>query len=86
MLVQFAYLKVVTDGKRSFSPATAITAWRDSKELAFGPHGGTVTLTAPSTVVTDVASKTSYYLNKAFSSVHNALTAVASTTAQISLV
>lgn len=77
MIIRFAYLKKVV-GSQNFS-VNSTTAYVVSKALEFIPLGASTVATAPSTLIIDNESKSKWYLNKPFSAVHAALTAVTST-------
>lgn len=83
MLIRFAYLKLVRPNQSTFSPGSAITTFVESRTSKIDPLGG-AGVTAPSTLITDDKGN-QYYLNKTFSSVNAVITAVTSTSDNISL-
>jgi hypothetical protein len=83
MILRLAYSKIVRSD-RTFTPGTAITTYVESDSLEIQPLGAAGT-TAPSTLVVDHRSKTTYHLNKAFSATHAALTAATATENQVNL-
>lgn len=86
MLLRFAYLKLQRKNQTFFTPGTAITTYLDEKDARIEMLGASTLATAPSTLITDVASGNRYFLNKPFSAVHAALTAVTSTSDQVNLI
>ena len=86
MLVTFAYAKLVRPNQTTFSPGTAITTSLVLEQGDIQPLGAAGTA-APSTVIFDRSPKGSqYYLNKPFSAVYAALTAVTSDAAPVSII
>lgn len=86
MLIRFAYLKKAVKGsKQAFEPGST-TAYVGSNSLEFIPLGASTLAAAPSTLIIDNASDTKWYLNKPFSAVHAALTAVTSTNDSVNLI
>lgn len=75
MVIRFAYLKLIRPNQSSFSPGTAITTYLQAEDVQIAPLGDAGTA-APSTILIDRHSGNQYYLNKAFSATHAALTAV----------
>jgi hypothetical protein len=73
MKLSFAYSKIYKKG-RAFVPGTAITTYVESESFQIQPLGDAGTA-APSTMVIDPKSDTSWFLNKPFSAVHAALSA-----------
>lgn len=85
MVIRLAYLKLVRPNRSTFSPGSAITTTIQGGNLSIAPLGAAGT-TAASTIVTNEDSKYQYYLNKAYSAVHAALTAVTSGSDQINII
>jgi hypothetical protein len=86
MLLRFAYGKLVRKNQSTFTPGTAITTYIDEKNARIEMLGASTLATAPSTLITDIESGNIYTLNKPFSAVHAALTAVTSTNDQVNLI
>lgn len=84
MLLRFAYLKLVRPNQSTFT-TSGITTYLQSEDLDIQPLGAAGT-TAPSTVVVDRHSGYQYYLNKPFSAVHAALTAVTSADDSVNII
>lgn len=86
MLVRFAYGKITTKGgTQSYSPATPITTYING-DAKFEMLGASTLAAAPSTLISDVKSGSQYVLNKPFSAVHAALTAVTSVNDSVNLI
>lgn len=83
MLLRFSHLKMVRPNQTTFT-SSGITTQVESANFDIQPLGAAGT-TAPSTIVVDRFSGYEYYLNKPYSAVHAALTAVTSTDAQVNL-
>lgn len=77
MLIRFAYLKKAVKGAQSFA-VSSTTAYVASNSLEFIPLGASTLAAAPSTLIIDNESESKWYLNKPFSAVHAALTAITS--------
>lgn len=86
MLLRFAYLKLIRKNQSTFTPGSAITTYLEEQDARIEMIGASTLATAPSTLITDVRSGNQYFLNKPFSAVHAALTAVTSTNDQVSLI
>lgn len=85
MVIRLAYLKLVRPNQSNFTPGSAVTTTIQGPNLSIAPLGGAGTAAA-STIVINEDSKYQYYLNKAYSAVHAALTAVTSGNDQINIV
>lgn len=86
MLLRFAYLKLQRPNQTTFSPGSAITTYIDARDARIEMLGASTLATAPSTIIVDNQSKNIYFLNKPFSAVHAALTAVTSTSDSVNLI
>lgn len=86
MLVTFAYSKLVRSNQQTFSPGTAITTTLRLDQGDIQPLGAAGTA-APSTIIVDRSPKgPQYYLNKPFSAVYAALTAVTSDAGPVNII
>lgn len=85
MIIRFAYLKKQVKGAQAFE-VSSTTAYVASNSLEFIPLGASTLAAAPSTLVIDNASESKWYLNKPFSAVHAALTAVTSSDGSANLI
>lgn len=84
MLLRFAYLKLQRPNTQTYyTPVSAMTTFVEGASSKIDPMGGTG-VDAPSTLITDGAG-VRYFVNKAFSTVNAAITAVTSTDQNISL-
>jgi hypothetical protein len=86
MLLRFAYGKLQRSNQTTFTPGTPITTYLDEKNARIEMLGASTLATAPSTLIRDVQSGNVFYLNKPFSAVHAALTAVTSTNDSVNLI
>jgi hypothetical protein len=86
MLLRFAYGKLIRKNQTTFSPGTAVTTYLEEKDARIEMIGASTLATAPSTLITDVRSGNQFILNKPFSAVHAALTAVTSTSDSVNLI
>ena len=86
MLLRFAYGKLLRKNGSYFTPGTAITTYIEEKNATIEMLGASTLATAPSTLITDRENGVQYYLNKPFSAVHAALTAVTSTSDSVNLI
>ena len=84
MLLRFAYSKLIRPNQQTFSPGTAITTHIDDQSAIIEPIGGAGTA-APSTMIYDSYSKNRYFLNKPYSAINAALSAVTSTSQYLDL-
>lgn len=87
MFLRFAFSKVVRPNGSSFVPAAAITTNVNLADVTYLPvgNGSGAATTAPSTLVIDTRTNWQYTLNKAYSSVNAALTAVTSSSDAITI-
>jgi hypothetical protein len=81
----FAYSKLVRANQGTFTPGTAVTTYRQFNNPDLQPLGGAGTA-APSTILIDKENKDQFYLNKPFSAVHAAITAVTSASDKINII
>jgi hypothetical protein len=86
MLLRFAYLKLQRPNQSIFTPGSAITTYLEEKNARIEMLGASTLATAPSTLISDLGSGNKYFINKPFSAVHAALTAVTSTSDSVSLI
>ena len=85
MVIRCAYLKMVRANQSTFAPAVAVTTQIQIDNPSITPLGGAGTA-APSTHILDMESGTQWFLNKPYSAVHAAMTAVTSANDQINIV
>lgn len=84
MLLRFSHLKLIRPNQSTFS-SSGITTYLQSNDVEIAGLGGAGTA-APSTIIQDKVSGNQYYLNKPFSAVHAALTAVTSQSDSVNLI
>lgn len=77
MLLRFSFLKKERFNGSTWTPASAVTTFLESRTAQIDPLGGTG-VNAPSTLITDDKGNR-YFLAKAFSTVNAVITAVTGT-------
>lgn len=83
MLLRFAFLKKQRFNGSTWTPASAVTTFLETRTVQIDPLGGTG-VNAPSSIITDDKGNR-YFLNKTFSSINAVITAVTGTDQNSSL-